>query len=989
MPAAILIQIDAYDPVAAAAVTIRLASQDDDRLCMLNGLEWLPELQKLPILAYDFFSGQFDGAVSTPGSQIAFGVRPWPNLPRWSFADARIQIWVGELGAAWAGYTKRFDGRVTAQPNVSNGLATLAFAVDDGWLDDALLTTYAGNGGGEGPAALKGTEKQLAIGAPRYVPGVLIDAVNLIYQISGYGAIEDVEAALDGLVRYPASVGNLSNHAGLLSASIPAGRFATCLAEGKVRFGAPPFGKVSFLVRGDKAGPDGWVRTPGKISRRIALLSGGTGKIDDASLNALDASRPDNCSLLVPAQTNARAVLQEFAASVNAVAGVTHLGKLFIAAVSIGAPVLTLQADGSAFPIVASVDQVPGGAPFWRIALSAERTWDVHAPGDYVSIDAFPGTIGFEQLTGGIPGPDANRVRFSRTESGTDGWQVLNNLASLPLTLTADNAYGTRYIRAESSSGVAGQFHSIGTALDSKYLIPVTPGERLSVRAGIELQNVLMWDFVAGWHDETGAAISGVGGLTVLQSGGAGTVPYGTRIGDFVIVPGGVRFARIELYHHAANNGYVSTIITEPMVAGASATQTVHPSFAPGPSGEYGATRNAPKGIYSNAAIYAPGDTVVWTDGKGYGRIDSGPTVGVAPSDGSKWAIYVDKGADGANGTDGLNGVDGIDGNDGKLIEFAWKRAASLPATPTGNGIPSGWSDDPPSGSDPLWMSKAKQELDGTLVSGESWSTPIRHDGPAGANGANGINGANGLDGQDGISIDPIAPFSVRCTSAETPKAGELALITGTIVLRKAGVVQTAGVTYAIVGSPVGFTGLSLAGSTFGPPSGMTARNASATLRATYLGVNYDTVLRASKSLDGNAANSNSAPITSVPASATYAVAAAALDISVPASTSFSADANLSYGPTTTGLYTCQIKLTYQNITDGGAEIDFPTTGTHPATGGSANTSDPEAVATGTESASNSTGGTKVFRIRVYARRAAGSGSISGGNISGTVAARV
>jgi hypothetical protein len=988
MPAAILIQIDAYDPVAAAAVTIRLASQDDDRLCMLNGLEWLPELQKLPILAYDFFSGQFDGAVSTPGSQIAFGVRPWPNLPRWSFADARIQIWVGQLGAAWAGYTKRFDGRVTAQPNVSNGLATLAFAVDDGWLDDALLTTYAGNGGGEGPAALKGTEKQLAIGAPRYVPGVLIDAVNLIYQISGYGAIEDVEAALDGLVRYPASVGNLSNHAGLLSASIPAGRFATCLAEGKIRFGEPPYGKVSFLVRGDKAGPDGWVRTPGKIARRIALLSGGTGKIDDASLNALDASRPYNCSLLVPAQTNARAVLQEFAASVNAVAGVTHLGKLFIAAVSIGAPVLTLQADGSAFPIVASVDQVPGGAPFWRIALSAERTWDVHAPGDYVSIDALPGTVEFDQVTGNIPGPDTNRVRYSRFEAGpTTGWGLrFNGLGLAYSSLDVFSLNGITELRLSdvNFTGPA-QTISIGTVDESASgFIGITGGERVSVQMNVTFSGVIASAVPAlFWLDANFVVISGVEVQRLFSSGPSRAL---------LTAPANARAVIIEVYADSSAAGTGSLAIHNPMLAGAAATQTVFPAFSPGPSGADGSTRNVPKGVYSNTATYRTGDTVVWTDGKGYGRIGSGPTVGVAPSDGSKWAIYVDKGADGANGTDGLNGVDGIDGNDGKLIEFAWKRAASLPATPTGNGIPSGWSDDPPSGSDPLWMSKAKQELDGTLVSGGSWSTPVRHDGPPGANGlngSNGINGANGLDGQDGISIDPIAPFSVRCTSAETPKAGELALITGTIVLRKAGVVQTAGVTYAIVGSPVGFTGLSLAGSTFGPPSGMTARNASATLRATYLGVNYDTVLRASKSLDGNAANSNSAPITSVPASATYAVAAAALDISVPASTSFSADANLSYGPTTTGLYTCQIKLTYQNITDGGAEIDFPTTGTHPATGGSANTSDPEAVATGTESASNSTGGTKVFRIRVYARRAAGSGSISGGNISGTVAARV
>ncbi|MFZ5725563.1 MAG: phage tail protein [Pseudomonadota bacterium] len=90
------------------------------------------------------------------------------------------------------------------------------------------------------------------------------------------------------------------------------------------------------------------------------------------------------------------------------------------------------------------------------------------------------------------------------------------------------------------------------------------------------------------------------------------------------------------------------------------------------------------------------------------------------------------QGLPGPAGTPGTNGVDGIDGTDGKLVEFVWKRAAAAPAAPAGNGIPAGWSDDPPAGADPLWMSKAKQELDGTLVAGESWSTPIRHDGPPG-----------------------------------------------------------------------------------------------------------------------------------------------------------------------------------------------------------------------------------------------------------------
>ncbi|MDO9486875.1 MAG: hypothetical protein Q7J32_00755, partial [Sphingomonadaceae bacterium] len=70
----------------------------------------------------------------------------------------------------------------------------------------------------------------------------------------------------------------------------------------------------------------------------------------------------------------------------------------------------------------------------------------------------------------------------------------------------------------------------------------------------------------------------------------------------------------------------------------------------------------------------------------------------------------------GPAGTPGVDGTDGINGDDGIFREFVWRRAAAAPATPAGHGIPAGWSDDPPVGSNPLWMSVARQQLDGTLI---------------------------------------------------------------------------------------------------------------------------------------------------------------------------------------------------------------------------------------------------------------------------------
>lgn len=67
--------------------------------------------------------------------------------------------------------------------------------------------------------------------------------------------------------------------------------------------------------------------------------------------------------------------------------------------------------------------------------------------------------------------------------------------------------------------------------------------------------------------------------------------------------------------------------------------------------------------------------------------------------------------------------------------DFRFRRSASAPATPTGDN-PAGWSDGPPTGSDPLYMSRGIKRVDTGALQGV-WSTPVRIDAPAGADGIN------------------------------------------------------------------------------------------------------------------------------------------------------------------------------------------------------------------------------------------------------------
>lgn len=76
----------------------------------------------------------------------------------------------------------------------------------------------------------------------------------------------------------------------------------------------------------------------------------------------------------------------------------------------------------------------------------------------------------------------------------------------------------------------------------------------------------------------------------------------------------------------------------------------------------------------------------------------------------------------------------------GNKIANVFKRASSIPSTPSGNFVPSGWSDTPPAADgNPLWYSVAEVSSTGVLVG--SWTTPIRLDGANGSNGADGSNG--------------------------------------------------------------------------------------------------------------------------------------------------------------------------------------------------------------------------------------------------------
>ncbi|HTE81232.1 MAG TPA: hypothetical protein VK634_11145, partial [Reyranella sp.] len=164
-------------------------------------------------------------------------------------------------------------------------------------LDQAELHGYrfGGAGGADGDAMMAGVMKPYGVGAVRNAEPAPVNALLLLYALScssiaGVDAVRDGGAPLAFDADYPA-------YAALAAATVPAGHFATCLAEGLMRLGSQPVFIVTVDFRGD-ADTIGGLAAPttiGTIARRIACGRGtvrlSESQIDTASFGSFEAER--------------------------------------------------------------------------------------------------------------------------------------------------------------------------------------------------------------------------------------------------------------------------------------------------------------------------------------------------------------------------------------------------------------------------------------------------------------------------------------------------------------------------------------------------------------------------------------------------------------------------------------------------------------------------------------------------------------------------
>ena len=255
-----------------------------------------------------------DGALDLLTEQYALDGRP-------------VRIYLGRPTDARADFGLVFSGVVAA---VVIGEREVTLRLSDGAAKLSTVlnsTVYAGTGGTEGGADLKGKPKPTGWGPVKNITPPLVDSANLIYQVHD-GAIAAVSAVYDRGVPL-AEVGSAPG----------AGEYSVDTAAGTFTVGVTPSGTVTCDAQLDASG-SGYVSTTADIVFRILTDRVGlySTEIEPASFANLDTAAPADVGIWSGTEfTTARQVIDELLRGVGAFGGFNRRGELTVGQIAAAA----------------------------------------------------------------------------------------------------------------------------------------------------------------------------------------------------------------------------------------------------------------------------------------------------------------------------------------------------------------------------------------------------------------------------------------------------------------------------------------------------------------------------------------------------------------------------------------------------------------------------------------------------------------------------
>lgn len=350
-----------------------------------------PAMIDLPAMSISLFDGAFGSAVQPGDARFSLQLGALRRSHQWvdgcHMASAPVDIRVGRVGDPWP-WRLLFRGRV-ATFSTTNDVLALSCQVDaEPFAAKVLPATYAGTGGAEGGTDLKDREKPLIIGRALNVEPVLLDAVDSLYQFSAYGPIEAIDALYERASAFGPPVADYPDLASLLAAAVPRGAWATCLAQGMVRLGAPAAGVITADVNGHVVGDASPLRTGSVIAALAAIAGVPVDLLATETLDALDDAVPHPIGIVLQQQATFVDVARRLALPCNHQAGIALDGRFFVTAVTVGEdPALLLDTQGRTAPQVTDAQELTVTAPFAKTMFGGARNWRVQTM-DEIAFDA-------------------------------------------------------------------------------------------------------------------------------------------------------------------------------------------------------------------------------------------------------------------------------------------------------------------------------------------------------------------------------------------------------------------------------------------------------------------------------------------------------------------------------------------------------------------------------------------------------------------------
>lgn len=315
--------------------------------------------------------------------------------------DGRFDVWINygfdgrpvvlrlfTEGTPYASMPIIFTGTVDGPPEVTRKTLTLRLKDKQQVLElPACTNRYGGTNvlpnGVDGVAGdLKGKRKARAYGV---VLNITPDCVNTslqTFQVND-GPVADIQAVYDKGAPYTKGADHATS-ALLNAATITAGYYDTCFAEGMFRLNASLAGTITADVTQGATVAD---RTAAQIILQLALVVGLPGdEISYSDITELDALQPAVVGIFITDETTARDAIGQIAAAIGAfatfdVAGTLRVGRL---AQPSGAPVLTLtESQGIAIDRQAQRD---GDIPISSVTLNHTKLWTVQQPSDLAGV---------------------------------------------------------------------------------------------------------------------------------------------------------------------------------------------------------------------------------------------------------------------------------------------------------------------------------------------------------------------------------------------------------------------------------------------------------------------------------------------------------------------------------------------------------------------------------------------------------------------------